>query len=169
MKIKILCYGIFILIYPVTLAMVPIIFPNIWMEKSFKILYHLIVIGIMMYCLYQVFLIRFFEEIKEIDTMDRFILDTEFKISIDLRNKLDDIFIKLLSFFILLTSGFIYDNLEDKSFDFLAVKDLLDKEIFYLIGIAFYLVFGGILAFSSANEKKIKELKYKYKNNINKE
>lgn len=169
MKIKILYYIIFIFIYPVTFAMVLFIFPSIWMDTSFKILYHLIVIGIVLYCLYNIFVMRFLDEIKEIDNMDRFILDTEFKISIDLRNKLDDIFIKLGTFFVLLTSSFIYKNLEDKSLDISAVKDLLDKEIFFFIGMSFYIVFGAILAFSLANEKKIKELKLKYKNKINKE
>lgn len=156
--------------YPITFILIVNFLPDsILMSRTFMLAYHFVIVTFIIYCLYNILLNKLYSEIKDIDEMDRFILDSEFKISIDLRNKLDDIFIKLGTFFILLTSSFIYKNLEDKSLDISALKDLLDKEIFFLIGIAFYIVFGGIFAFSSANEKKIKELKLKYKNKINKE
>ena len=106
---------------------------------------------------------RFIRELEDIDNMQQFILDEEYKYSLDFSKRCNDMFIKLITFFTATISGLIFSRI-GKDSEIQIIKDFFSQEISLFIVTFLYAAIVIICSLSFANIKKIKILRFKYKN-----
>lgn len=125
----------------------------------------LILIPFLSFYTYLIRVNYFKKELKNIDKMNRFLIDEEYKNSLNLAKYYKEILFKVFILSISVVSAVIYNKLGEDSYHLINIlKFLIENNVIKVILIFFIAFLFGIIAASSANDKRIEVLRKQYKN-----